>query len=332
MLSIKENFLETLRPDGSPDRLVNGFEFMKLILPDPVLIATGHGLREPGRDKDAWNVTWELIEGQPAAAPYHGPGATVLEEIENWQDIVVFPDLEQEMDWSLARSIAADADPLSQFTCAFVPGGLFERLHMLMGFEGALVSIMTEPEATKALLDAIAVSRMRYHQLLVENLHPEMFLVHDDWGMKNNLFMSPEVWREMFKPHYQELYAYLHSEGCVVVHHADSFLEPIIEDLVEIGIDVWQGALPQNDIVALQAQLAGRMTMMGGIDAAIIDNLQATEADIRAEVRRACSTYGPGGHFIPSETYGGPGYILRPGGAEILASEIADYNREVYGL
>ena len=36
------------------------------------------------------------------------------------------------------------------------------------------------------------------------------------------------------------------------MHHADSFLEPLVEDMVDLGIDVWQGVLPQNDIVKLQ--------------------------------------------------------------------------------
>ena len=34
----------------------------------------------------------------------------------------------------------------------------------------------------------------------------------------------------------------------LIFHHADSFLEPVVEDMVELHIDVWQGVLPQNDI------------------------------------------------------------------------------------
>ena len=59
----------------------------------------------------------------------------------------------------------------------------------------------------------------------------------------------------------------MHDHGVLVMHHADSFLEPIVEDMAEIGVDVWQGVLPENDILKLQKQLDGRMTLMGGIDA-----------------------------------------------------------------
>ena len=124
---------------------------------------------------------------------------------------------------------------------------------------------------------------------------------HDDWGSKNSLFMSPETWREFIKPQYIKTYRYMKDHGVIVIHHADSFLEPIVEDMVDLGIDVWQGVLPQNDIPALQKQLDGRMTLMGGIDARI-DRQDSTEEEIRKETRRACETYGPGGGFIPALT------------------------------
>ena len=117
----------------------------------------------------------------------------------------------------------------------------------------------------------------------------------------------------------------------IIMHHSDSFCEPIIEDMVDLGIDIWQGALPQNDIVKLQKQLDGRMVLMGGIDAAIVDRADSTEEEIRAEVRRACETYAPGGHYIPCITYGGPGCLF-PHVDPIINDEIEKYNKETYGI
>lgn len=154
-------------------------------------------------------------------------------------------------------------------------------------------------------------------------------LSHDDWGSKNSLFVSPEVWREFIKPQYTKTYKYMKDHGVIVMHHADSYMEPIVEGMVEIGVDIWQDVLPENDIVKLQKQLNGRMTLMGGIDASIVDRADSTEEDIRKEVRRACETYGPGGHFIPCITYGGPGCLF-PHVDPIIDDEIAKYNKEVY--
>lgn len=140
--------------------------------------------------------------------------------------------------------------------------------------------------------------------------------------------MSPEVWREIIKPQYVKMYRYMKDHGVIILHHSDSFCEPIVEDMVELGIDVWQGVLPTNGIPKLQKQLNGRMTLMGGIDS-VIDRAGAGEDEVRKEVRRACREYGPGGHFIPSLTYGLPGAMfseLDP----IIYDEIEAYNKQEF--
>ena len=63
------------------------------------------------------------------------------------------------------------------------------------------------------------------------------------------------------------------------------------------------------------------MALMGGIDAAIADRADSTEAEIRNETRRAVETYYPGGNFIPCITYGAPGTIY-PSGDKFIDDEI----------
>lgn len=29
-------------------------------------------------------------------------------------------------------------------------------------------------------------------------------------------------------------------KGVIIIHHGDSFMEPVVEDMVELGVDVWQ--------------------------------------------------------------------------------------------
>jgi hypothetical protein len=330
MLSIKENFLETIKLDGKPDRLVNGYEFMGLTI-SPAFVAEHHNTKRGETGKDAFGVTWKWSADQPAAAPWHTDDTLVVEDITDWKTSFEFP-VFNDLDWTpfIKEIEQAKADDL--ISTVIFPSGLFERMHMLLGFEGALIALMTEPEAFKELADAIGEYRMHHAKLMVEHLHPEAVLVHDDWGMKTNLFMQPDLWREFIKPHYTELTKYFKDNDVIVIHHADSFLEPIVEDMAEIGIDVWQGTLPQNDIAKLQRELGGRMTLMGGIDAAIVDTGKAPESLIRSETRKACEDFGPGGHFIPSFTYGGPHDLIFDGVEEAITSEVNDYNKEVYGV
>ena len=151
----------------------------------------------------------------------------------------------------------------------FMATGIFEQCHFLMGFENTLTALYEHPDEMHELIDYITEYRMQYAKLVVENLHPEVMFTHDDWGTKDALFMKPEMWREFFKEPYRRFYGYFRSQGIITVHHADSYLVPIIDDMVEIGIQVWQGVLPENDIPALQRRLNGKLTLMGGLGAAI---------------------------------------------------------------
>ena len=107
-------------------------------------------------------------------------------------------------------------------------------------------------------------------------------------------------------------------------------MEPIVEDMAEIGVDIWQGVLPTNNIKTISEKVGDRMLLMGGIDS-VIDRDDATEEEIRKETRRACEEYAPGGHFIPCITYGGPGCLF-PHVDPIIDDEIDKYNKEVYGI
>ena len=200
-----------------------------------------------------------------------------------------------------------------------------------MGFEDTLANMLIEPEAMAELVEMVGTYRFTYMKLLVDNLKPDIILSHDDWGSKKSMFMSPNIWRELIKPQYVKIYGYAKEHGVMIMHHADSFLEPIVEDMVDIGIDIWQGVLPQNDIVSIQKRLDGRMTLMGGIDAALVDKVDSTEEEIRAETRRALEAYSPQGSFIPCITYGGAGTIF-PNADKFITDEINRYNKEKFGV
>jgi uroporphyrinogen-III decarboxylase len=334
MLTPKQNLLETLKRDGKPDRLVNQYQPCVQIMNDPCYLFV-RGNRVRGKTtKDVWGTEIAWPEDQHAAMPHVTNENKVLKDVTKWRELTI-PDLvgagSDTALWEPARKAAADVNREEKLVMGFMGTGVFEQLHFLMGFEDTLANLLMEPEAMEELIEVIGNYRFQYMKLLVDNLKPDIILSHDDWGSKKSMFMSPDIWREMIKPQYVKIYGYAKDHGVLIMHHADSFLEPIVEDMVEIGIDIWQGVLPQNDIVKLQKQLQGRMTLMGGIDAAIVDWPNTPEEVIRTEVRRACETYGPGGHYIPSLTYGGPGSIY-PDVDPTIADEIERYNKEVCGV
>lgn len=327
MLTARQNFLETIKKDGNPDRLANCYTAFKPINGDPVFqFVRGNRVRGT-YSYDRWGTYIAFPEDQPAATPVVTAENQVIQDIEKWKDYVKVPDLRKNCSqgWETALANKAAIDRTEYFATTIMGTGIFEQLHMLMTFEDTLCNFLLYPEEMHALIEVITEYRLEYMKLIVENLHPDAIISHDDWGSKNSLFLSPEVWREFFKAPYQKLYAYLHSQDVLVLHHSDSYCAPIAEDMAEIGVDVWQGVIPTNPIAEISQRLDGRMALMGGVDS-VIDRADVSEEEIRRETQRVLKSYGHLKNFIPSITYGGPGTIY-PDVERTIIDEIECYNK-----
>ena len=325
-MTAKEIFLEMLKPDGRPERQLVQYEALNLWLMDPVNGYLMNG-RHPGMSgKDRWGVTVAWPADHPGQQPITTDDVKVLKDITYWRDYVHAPDVEANCQdgWEECIAAARAATGPDRLLCAFSGTGLFEECHFLMGFADTLTNLYEHPQEMHELIDYICDFKLKVMKLYCEKMHPDAIFFHDDWGAKTQLFMNPEMWREFFKEPYRKIYGYIRSQGVIAIHHADSYLSPIVEDMVEIGIQCWQGVLPENDIPELQQRLKGRMILMGGIGAAI-DTPDSTEEEIRAYVGKALNEYCPGGHFIPSITYGLAGTIFKHVDP-IINDEINKYN------
>lgn len=329
MSTPREIFLEMLKPDGRPERILDQYEALAMMTGDPIN-AYLRGNRVRGTTSvDRWGTTILFPADAPGPMPDTRDELKVLRDITHWRDYVHAPDLEANCSagWEDVRA-KAEAVRGEKLVAGFMGTGIFEQCHFLMGFEDTLSNLYEHPDEMHELIDYITDYRLKYVQMLIDNLHPDVIFSHDDWGTKNALFMKPEMWREFYKEPYRRFYGYIREHGVIAIHHGDAYLADIVEDMAELGIQCWQGVLPENNIPALQERLGGRMILMGGIGAAI-DRADATEAEIRAYVRRALEENTPGGHYIPSITYGLPGAVYPQVDAAIDA-EIAQWNSEVH--
>ncbi len=329
MLTAKENYL-ALVSGGSPDRFVNQYEAFGLLFSDPL---RKMDKRIKGQDTlDPWGVTirWPITEH--AGTPYVTDATKVCPDITEWKDYVKAPDLDlpDEM-WSQAIADASEIKEAGeQLVTGYCTTGLFERLHFLMGFEDALCNLMMEPEASHELLDYLTDWRMKYFEILTSKLPLEAVFFHDDWGSKTSTFMNPEIWREFFKPRYKKLYDFLNSKGIHVIHHSDSYCATLVDDMVDVGIETWQGVLPSNDLPVLQKQLGGKLTLMGGFDSGVIDRDDTTPEEIHQHVEEVFKACAPGGFWVPSVTNGGP-ECLHMNNFHMITEEINKQNATYFG-
>ena len=325
----REIFLEMLKPDGRPERVLKQYEALAMMTGDPInRYLRGNRVRGT-TSVDKWGTTILFPADAPGPMPDTTEDKKVLRDITHWRDYVHAPDIEGNCVEGWERICAkAEAARGEKLVAGFMGTGMFEQCHFLMGFEDTLSNLYEHPDEMHELIDYICDYRMRYVKMLIDNLHPDVIFSHDDWGTKSQLFMKPEMWREFYKEPYRKFYGYIRSRGVIAIHHGDAYLADIVEDMAEIGIQCWQGVLPENDIPALQERLGGRMILMGGIGAAI-DRADASEAEIRAYVRAQLEANCPGGHYIPSITYGLPGAVFPQVDAAIDA-EIDAWNAEAH--
>ena len=82
------------------------------------------------------------------------------------------------------------------------------------------------------------------------------------------------------------------------VHHADCYATPIAQDMVDLGVRIWQGVIPENDIVGIQKSLNDALPMQGGINVPAIDAEGMSEEKVRAEVRQTFDAYCENGRFF----------------------------------
>jgi hypothetical protein len=253
--------------------------------------------------KDLWGVTHRYIVGvDPGIIPLTDTKNQVIKDMEHWRDYVTFPEIPKDLDWSFAQAQCKAAHERGELVMVPTFRGLFERLHSLRAFEHVMEDLMLYPDECEEFFDAYTDWKLEVVKQLIDNLDIDMLHSHDDLGAKEKLFFSPQIFRDMLKPRYKKIYEYCHSRGVLVQHHCDCYITPFAAEFAEMGVDMWQGALPTNDIVKIQKQLDEKglnMLLMGGLESAIIDNEFASEEEIRAEVRRAIDTYAPGGHFLP---------------------------------
>lgn len=304
----KENFIRLMKNDhptwlGDPwSCFVQNPAFRPCVF-DGVTITGGSPMPGDPPKKDRWGITWEWPLGQPGGFPIVNEETKVLKDIRDWREVVNFNNLPpaEAIPWpamySMSPTLEADRANLIVMCPSFQ--GMFEFTHNLMGFEDALVNYLEEPEEMFALLSAYTDWKIKAFDMVIDHVHPDMIHSHDDWGNKKQLFLPPTVWREIIKPHYARFYGHLHDRGIYVQHHNDSVSDVIAKDMVDIGIDMWQGVIPQNDIPGIIEATEGKLCVMGGIDMQKIDFDNANEADVRAQVHEVIDRYMPLGSFIP---------------------------------
>ena len=281
--------------------------------------------RLPG--KDAFGCDWALDE-KAQGGTYPSGREIVVTDILRWREQMQLPDV-YACDWSEVRAKAAAIDREQYLVGGFIEMGIFERIYLLMGMEEALMAHYTDEEEMCALASAIADYKIEFLKKYHEEIHMDILWYGDDWGTQSNLFISPEIWRRVIKPHTKRIYDCAKSLGIIINQHSCGKIESVLGDMVEMGADCWNPCQPCNDLAGLKRTYGDKICFIGGVDSQfVLDNPSASPEDVRAEVKRRIEEMAlPHGGYVIGPSHSVP---YNPEKLQAMQDAIREYGRQIY--
>jgi uroporphyrinogen-III decarboxylase len=160
----------------------------------------------------------------------------------------------------------------------------FERMQFLRGTENLYMDLAYGDKEVYLLRDILHEFFLKDMEMWCKtDIDAVSFM--DDWGSQKNLLISPDMWREFYKPLYKDYADIAHKHGKYIFFHSDGNISSIYPDLIEVGINAVNSQLFCMNIEELAAKYKGKITFWGEIDRQNILPF-GTVADVRAAVQR----------------------------------------------
>lgn len=183
-------------------------------------------------------------------------------------------------------------------------GSFFELGHVLFGYENFMVKLMTNRDLIEHFLDRLLENYLENAKKYLEIVgrYVDIVQLNDDFGAQESLLISPNVYREVFKPRQAKLIELIKNNSKVFVFfHSDGAIREIIPDLIEIGVDIInpvQTSAKEMDPKELKREFGKHITFWGGgIDTQTTLPFGSLE-DIEKEVKERIEIFAPGGGYI----------------------------------
>ncbi|UCF57586.1 MAG: hypothetical protein JSW15_03725 [Deltaproteobacteria bacterium] len=142
---------------------------------------------------------------------------------------------------------------------------LFERAWSLRGMENLLMDFIDNPSFVHELFEVITEFHMGILKHL-RNYTTDGVLFGDDWAGQRGLFMSPDTWAEFIRPYLKKMYDQAHFQGYDVFIHSCGNISSILDELVEIGVDVFNPFQPDViDVEEVMNAYSHRLAFWGGL-------------------------------------------------------------------
>ncbi len=185
-------------------------------------------------------------------------------------------------------SVAGQYAASDRFMLSPICFRLFERMQFLRGTEDLYIDLIDQPSGLFTMIERIHEWNLAMIDAWTAT-DVDAILGMDDWGSQRSLLISPQLWRDLFKPCYRQYAQRIHAAGKLCFFHSDGYIFDIYQDLIEIGVDAVNSQLFCMDIEEIGRRFKGRITFWGEVDRQHL-LARGSVDDVRRAVRRAAST------------------------------------------
>lgn len=203
----------------------------------------------------------------------------------------------------------------------------FDVAHTRMiGTENMLIGMYEEPEWISDVFDTyLSTSLDLCQRILDAGYEFDGIFWCDDMGYKGSPFFSPTLYRELLKPYHKKAVDWAHERGLVTELHSCGFIEPLLADIVETGVEMLNPLEIKAgmDPFKLKSLYGDKLAFHGGINAQLWDNIEL----VKQEMMRIIPAMKEGGGYIFASDHSIPNSVSLQNMTEIakLAYELGKY-------
>lgn len=126
--------------------------------------------------------------------------------------------------------------------------------------------------------------------------------IADDMGDTRGITVGPDLWRQVYKPHYKRLFAGWHKiTGMKVNLHTCGSMATILDDLIECGVDLYNPVqISANGMqpAELKRRFGGRVTFYGGAFDAVNVSASVPPEAVYDQVKANIRALSRGGGYV----------------------------------
>lgn len=197
--------------------------------------------------------------------------------------------------------------------------------HMI-GTENFLIGMYEEPEWVTDVFDTYLNTSLDLCQRILDAGYEfDGIFWYDDMGYKGSPFFSPTLYRELLKPYHKKAVDWAHERGMVTELHSCGFIEPLLPDIIETGVDMLNPLEVKAgmDPFKLKSLYGDKLAFHGGINAQLWDDIEL----VKAEMERIIPAIKEGGGYIFASDHSIPNSVSLQNMTEIakLAHQLGKY-------